>query len=243
MRFGVICFSLLFLFVAGARAGDFAFEEPIGFSPDGRYFGFEEYGIQDGSGFPYSNIFVIDLETDTYAPETPVRVRIDSEKASLKSARDQARKQARTVLNRFDLTFPAVVVYARGLGDFSNFKEGLTAPLVASIAIPSPGDPTGPAADQFDLILSHVPAKSVATCPLQSIGFLLEKVDPDGKRRFVHRDDKILLSRGCPLKYRISKVFVPNGGKGHFAAVLISVFQTGFEGLDRRFVVFPVTIR
>ncbi|MBN9059609.1 MAG: DUF2259 domain-containing protein, partial [Rhizobiales bacterium] len=43
-----------------AMAGDFAERSILGFSPDGGRFAFEEFGIQDGSGFPYSNIFVLD---------------------------------------------------------------------------------------------------------------------------------------------------------------------------------------
>ena len=51
-------------FAAPASAGDRAQFNPIGFSEDGRYFAFEEFGIQDGSGFPYSNTFIIDLPAD-----------------------------------------------------------------------------------------------------------------------------------------------------------------------------------
>ncbi|MGE6786024.1 DUF2259 domain-containing protein, partial [Ensifer adhaerens] len=35
-----------------ALAGDYAALQPIGFSADGNVFAFEEYGVQDGSGFP-----------------------------------------------------------------------------------------------------------------------------------------------------------------------------------------------
>lgn len=227
---------------ASSRAGDYAFEAAIGFSPDGRYFAFEEYGIEDGSGFPYSNIFVIDLETDTFAPQTPVRLRIDNEAASLADVRAQAAGKARPVLAKYETNAPAVVAYARGLGDFADFEGGLTTEIVARVAFPNTSDPTGPAKDHFDLVLRHIPARSVAKCPLDTIGFQLEKIDAAGQRRFVHKDEKILLSRGCPLKYRISRVYLPAFGRGDYAAILISVFQTGFEGANRRFVVFPVTL-
>ena len=47
--------------VAGsAAAGDTASLSVLGYSPDGKVFAFEEYGIFDGSGFPYSNIYFID---------------------------------------------------------------------------------------------------------------------------------------------------------------------------------------
>jgi len=242
-RFIALFIGALLLFSSAAQAGDFASEDVIGFSPDGRYFGFEEYGVEDGSGFPYSNIFIIDLETDTFVPQTPVRERLDDEKAALNDARAAARERAQALFSQYQLTLPATTVYARGLGDFANFEGGLTQEIVTKIYFPDFSDPTAPARDGFDLILRHIPAPSVASCPIDTIGFQLEKIDPDGKRRFVHRDEKIFKSRGCPLKYRISKVYVPAFEKGDFAAVLISVFQTGFEGLDQRFIVFPVLIR
>ena len=48
-------------------AGDRALIDLIGYSEDGRIFAFEEFGIQDGSGFPYSNIYVVDLPADKWA--------------------------------------------------------------------------------------------------------------------------------------------------------------------------------
>lgn len=240
LRFILIC--ILALFSQSTQAGDFAFEQVIGFSPDGRYFGFEEYGIQDGSGFPYASIYIIDLETDVFVPATPVRVRLDRETASLQSAREKVQKNAQKLINQYKLTSAAVVAYARGLGDFANFDGGLTSELTSKIYLPNHTDPTGSARNAFELHLRHIPSPSVAKCPLDTIGFQLEKIDANGKRRFVHKDEKIFKSRGCPLKYRISRVYLPAGRQGDFAAVLISVFQTGFEGLDRRFIVFPVTI-
>ena len=56
-----------------ALAGESAQFNALGFSDDGRYFAFEQFGIQDGSGFPYSDIFLIDLDTDSFAGGTPVR--------------------------------------------------------------------------------------------------------------------------------------------------------------------------
>lgn len=67
------------LFVAAVAAasptfaGDYAALQPIGFSADGNVFAFEEYGVQDGSGFPYSTIYVIDTRDDSFLPGAPVR--------------------------------------------------------------------------------------------------------------------------------------------------------------------------
>ena len=53
---------------------------------DGEIFAFEEFGVQDGSGFHFSTIYVIDTDTDSWAPGTPIRVRIDDETAPLSQA-------------------------------------------------------------------------------------------------------------------------------------------------------------
>ena len=55
-------------------AADGAQSRAIGFSPDGKYFAFEQYGVQDGSGFEYADIFVIELASDTWVKGTPVKV-------------------------------------------------------------------------------------------------------------------------------------------------------------------------
>ena len=64
------------LFSGSAIAGDSAQFDAIGYSPDGRYFAFEQFGIQDGSGFAYSEIFIIDLQTDSFVAGAPFRERI-----------------------------------------------------------------------------------------------------------------------------------------------------------------------
>ncbi len=76
-----------------ARAGDTAELSILGFAADGSVFAFEEYGVQDGSGFPYANRFYIETATDSFVAGTPIRVRIDDESASV----DYARSEARTI--------------------------------------------------------------------------------------------------------------------------------------------------
>ena len=50
-----------------AHAGDVAELEILGFTGDGGVFAFEEYGVQDGSGFPYANRYYIDTADDTFS--------------------------------------------------------------------------------------------------------------------------------------------------------------------------------
>ena len=57
-----------------AHAGEFAEFRPIGFSADGKVFAFEEFGVQDGSGFAFANRFFIDTTDDSFLPGSTVRV-------------------------------------------------------------------------------------------------------------------------------------------------------------------------
>ena len=79
MRFlAVIVTSLMFVLtgLTTALAADAADRAIIGFSGDGRFFAFEEFGIQDGSGFPYANIYVIDLEKDRWVEGSPEHIEV-----------------------------------------------------------------------------------------------------------------------------------------------------------------------
>ena len=81
-----------------ASAGDFAELNILGFSADGAVFAFEQYGVQDGSGFPYAERFYIDTGDDSFVSGTPIRVRIDDENASVDDARAQARTAGQAII-------------------------------------------------------------------------------------------------------------------------------------------------
>ena len=96
--------ALLFTLVwqSNLYAGDFAKRHVHGFSKDGQLFAFEEYGVQDGSGFPYSNIYVIDTSTDKWVAGSPFRARLDDETKSVFEAREEARIIAGPVMKSFE---------------------------------------------------------------------------------------------------------------------------------------------
>ena len=45
----------------------------VGFSPDGKFFAFEQHGYYDGSGFGYAQMFIIDVAKNAWA-EKPIEV-------------------------------------------------------------------------------------------------------------------------------------------------------------------------
>ena len=114
--------GLFFLFLASlalagpARAGDVAQLEILGFSRDGKVFAFEEYGVEDGSGFPYANRYYVDTATDSFVQGSPVRVRLDDESAGLDAARRQAREKGEAIVGHRDYnetSCPGDVLYSR----------------------------------------------------------------------------------------------------------------------------------
>ena len=86
----------------------------IGYSPDSRYFAFEQYGTQDGSGFPYADIFILDLKTNAWVDGSPIRILIEDETATLAAARAKAIATAASrCCRRIAITEPASVLAAK----------------------------------------------------------------------------------------------------------------------------------
>lgn len=220
-----------------AQAGDMALFDARGYSPDGRYFAFEEYGVQDGSGFPYSNIFVVDLAEDKWVGGSPFRVRIDADNASLEAARRDAQDAAEDTLIEFAITEPAQLLAAIGDGDPRDATE-----LMFGAAGYQPGMVIG----EHYLGLEVFEAKSAEPCSDYTdepiVGFALT-MGTDGVPRELHRDTSVPKSRGCPLAYRLYAVYAPMG-RGDIAGsvAVVSVYPLGFEGPDRRFIAVPISM-
>jgi predicted secreted protein len=238
--------SLLILaFSAGSvLAADAAERDILGFSPDGRYFAFEQYGVQDGSGFPYSDIFVIDLETDSWLDGTPIRVRLDDERQSLSSARRTTRDKARSHLQS-----AAIEDNARVLASNSIYQQAADPrelvfrtyyTTFGHLEAVDPGDE-----DVLSLALEEVVLPSPEGCPVGDTpmaGFVLKAKRGNEPFAEVHRDTSIPSSRVCPLKYSLSDAVAFSGADGRTQriVVLVNVFSFGFEGADRRFIAVPL---
>ncbi len=100
----------------------------IGYSEDGNYFAFEQFGIQDGSGFAFSDVFVIDLVNDKWTAGSPFEVEAEDEAAftgrgSARSAEHGAGR-VRPAQDRRAGADP--VADRRGRGD----RDGQARPLV-----------------------------------------------------------------------------------------------------------------
>ena len=236
VRRGASLLIALALLVSPALAGDRALVDMIGYSDDARYLAFEEFGIQDGSGFAYSSIYIIDLETDSWVVGTPIREKADDESVSLSQIRAQVQLQAEPALSSFGIEVPAE--YAALVGDGAPDADGQT------LHFGAPGYNPGDVAGDYELRLSSFATTAAAPCAdwfsIEPMGYELVVVDQDGER-LIHRDRALPRSRGCPVTYRLYGVVLPfNAGSVSDAVALISVYPGGFEGPDRRFIAVPL---
>lgn len=223
--------------VAPALAGDRALIDFIGFSPDFRYFAFEEFGIQDGSGFPYSNTYVVDLSTDSWVVGTPVRVRAEDQDTTIAAIRAAGNQQASDFVADFDLSIPVEIAALIG--------DGAPDVDATHLAFGAPGYNPGTVSGNYQLRLSTFETTAASPCDewfgLAPKGYQLSIKD-SGSDRVVHRDTGALpRSRGCPMDYRLYGVVMPFGGTTMGNAVaIVSVYPGGFEGPDRRFLAVPL---
>lgn len=229
----------LALLTAPAFAGDAAQFQPLGFSEDGRYFAFEEYGIQDGSGFPFANITILDTAADKWAAGSPFRIRLEDDTAALTDARDAARTQAEPHLEALALTAPVLTVALNGDGEAAGDGsllgfgkpgyglEGLQDPATLTLTTALP-DYSGPCTTDYGLD--------------PPVGYVLTLETGEGATE-LHADAAVPASRGCTVAYRLYGVFAPLdwAGKGLQPVAVLSVYTHGFEGPDRRFIAVPVT--
>ena len=216
-----------------AYAGDAANREIIGFSPDGAYFAFEQYGVQDGSGFPYSDVFVLETASDTWVRGTPARVALRNDTASLDMARSTARRKIDPYLWRLKIGAEngrtLVSDRAANADDAARFLP---------FTLADEGATPGLGTVRLRLTEITMARADCAALGSENRGFALVLEDTAGRPlRILHEDTAIPASRGCPVHYGISDVIAyPRRGSGPILVVLVSLYSFGFEGLDRRFI-------
>ncbi|MCP8883140.1 DUF2259 domain-containing protein [Devosia sp. XJ19-1] len=234
-RLAASAFALLAMAMP-ALAGDRALIDYVGFSQDFRYFAFEEFGIQDGSGFAYSSLYVVDLDTDSWVVGTPVRFQAETEETSLQAVRDTVVEKALGHMAEFKIDVPVEI--AAMIGDGASDTDGKTIKFGAPSYLP------GAVSGNYTLGLTSFPTVATSPCAewfdVAPMGYELTIAD-SGTSRLVHRDQNLPRSRGCPMEYRIHSVVMPfQGATLSNAVAIISVYPGGFEGPDRRFLAVPL---
>lgn len=227
-----VCLLAQLATLVDVRAGDVAELEILGFTKDGGVFAFEEYGVQDGSGFPYANRYYIDTNDDTFLKGTPIKVRLDDENATLEAARLQARQKGEAIVSQAELTAN------RGITAGFNPVTELSADPFRMVVNPrpifSPVDPP------LEFRLDEIGMNDTERCQSQGEinGFRLLRIEAKdgGQTHLLHEDKSIPQSRGCPNGYQIGAVQTFSLDSISAYAVLIAVRQYGFEGPDFRWI-------
>lgn len=225
----VFMIGSLLLASAPAHAGDYADRSILGFSADGSHYAFEEFGVQDGSGFAYSNIYLIDTDKDAWVSGTPIRVMHEDEDVPLEEVRAGARKTVAPLLARYGIVPAGQVVVSNPSSELSAdpYPVRFLTNLYANWSNHA-----------WTLTLTPLPFPDGEKCanlgPLH--GFRLALENPVGEARILHEDTTVPASRGCPENYAIADVITdfPEGAYP-VMVVLLHVISQGFEGPDRRF--------
>jgi predicted secreted protein len=226
-----VLLALLWCFPATARAGDIAEREILGFSPDGRHFAFEQFGVQDGSGFPYADIFVIDTKQDAWVEGTPFRVLLRDDRAGVESARQKVHAKSDKLLKDLEISQPGHLLASNPSAELSADPHAVTIDVRHRILTPR---------EPWRFELEEIPIE-VERCTVllegPAKGFRLTVRPHEGSSTTLHKDTAIPESRGCPMRYAFSDVIMHEPeGRPRVFAILISVYRYGFEGADRRFI-------
>lgn len=237
--------ALLSLACAGpALAGDAAALDVLGFSPDGRWFAFEQYTMVYDDDASFSEIVVIDTSHDRFLAGTPIRVRmegddgLDEEKARREAALQAAPilrsraigKRGRRIAGNPSMTVDEIGIYQMGAQPFAtslDMREVL-----------------GPEAR---LELTETPL-GTANCsgaggtgmdgPVEVHGLTLRLVRAGNAGIVLQQDRRLPRSRRCAVNYGIAEAWwLADGPNGGTLAVIVeySDAEDYHAGPNRRF--------
>lgn len=242
---------------ADARAGDGAAVHVLGFSADGRYFAYEQYGEHDVAGGFYSTITAIEMGVDRPVKGMPIAVTMDPDhpalgtepgEKQLAGVRAKAAADAAAALQQLGIAAPGRMVVsvresrARSLLSHEQVKNAMKA-TVATVALPAEqfGPDTRLVLREFDIAVPRCKDQVSGTHP-SGFGLTLERKG----RPTIHlsRDQTIPAARGCPETYGIAEVHthaLPDGSTA--LAIVIQYFYLVSHGPDRRFIVVTGRVR
>ncbi|MBD8890336.1 DUF2259 domain-containing protein [Roseibium litorale] len=225
-----------------AAAGDFARLDVLGFSADGSRFAFEQYGIEDGSGFPYSEIFVFDVPNDSWVKPSPFRKRDDTDgdrpdmEASLSAVREELRAEAAATLSSSAIAGRGIMAGSNPVTELDADPHQMT--VNPRLVVPPIDQPVAISLEEFPL-----PSGQCASYGADTKGFRLT-ISSGGNTRILNDDKSLPSSRGCPLTYRIDRVYThyPEGSGAPVFAVLVQMQTLGFEGPNGRYLAITGTL-
>ncbi|HKU97963.1 MAG TPA: DUF2259 domain-containing protein [Vineibacter sp.] len=237
------------LSAAGACAGDGAALNVLGFSDDGRYFAFEQYGTQDGSAFPFAEIAFVDTQAATShdRPYMVFRDVIQSEAAELDAVRANVLARARPHLAVMKIQRQGMVVAIDPVARPFEALLPMDVPVVRRLEASELrlADPTRGGALVLGLKQWKMSSPSCSTmAPGETRAFALTVAKDGSPARDIHVDAELPDSRRCPYTYGLVGAYLQaRKSGGAVIAVVVSYYPVGFEGLDRRFLVVTADLK
>ncbi|MBB4290193.1 putative secreted protein [Rhizobium leguminosarum] len=217
-------------------AGDIANIQPLGFSADGKVFGFQEFGIKEESGnVPYSNTYFVDTDSGQYIEGTPFRTELTDKDANLSKARRQNLTAARSQMDKYDLlTNPGLIAAFNPPTELGSPTKTIRYTTLAT---------DGPPKSPYTLSLGEMPVPTSKDCTAldkRVIGFSLQMIEKEGapNRQAARQATTVPAERICSVEYRIggAMVYQPEGANPvHIALVL--AFDAARNG---RWIAVPV---
>ncbi|MBU1105727.1 MAG: DUF2259 domain-containing protein [Candidatus Riflebacteria bacterium] len=228
--------TLTFLLcVTISHAGDFAEFRSIGFSESGQYYSFAQIGIHDGSGFPYAELWVIDVLKNEQVATSSIELNDENDEAvgTVEQALKKAIEAAK--LERFSIKSnenPGSDLLIHLPTDHSTFTDN-----VFSLEPGIDGGASGIAA-KYKVILDTTetkPAlKDIPTDfgPAKMLKLSIAGIEEaSGTVQILQEDKRLPKSRAYPLEYSVRQVTTFKDG----LVVIISYTTPGFEGPDVRY--------
>ncbi len=241
--------GLMMITASFAYAGDESYSQVLGFSKDGQYFAYVQSGIQDGSGFFWAQVDVI----DTFQNKLLKRVYDDSEEESLNDeASDFTPSEEQQFINNLvqtaglnrygiDQNTKGRTVLSRSYTDMSEYKD-----TVFSIKYWAQGG-ASTSVERFKINLTEQKApteihnqwcqddfgykSNMITLTLTGPTFGDEEDQSIAQTLTLQKDLRAPSSRSCAYDYKVAQIINFNN-----AIIVLVNYQTpGFEGPNYRF--------
>ena len=217
------------LSTAAAFAGDVSKTEFLGFSADGGAVGFQESGTQDGSGFPYCSIMIVDTKKNKYIASSTVQiereVEVDGEEKACVKAR--AKSNVKKALAKLKLST------RRGLKNFERLitdEAGANAMKVRFATYPST---SGNFSEEVTLTETNTGAQDEMGVDLKKMTLTLSS--ENGKSvKVLQQDVSLPPSRSRAIGYELESGYSFETAMTSVQVIVVRVHKTGFEGPDVR---------
>lgn len=227
-------------------AGDFANLKFIGFSQDGNYVAFEEWGEFDGIGGNYAKTYIVDTVNNTFAVK-PFIYEAYSDRTTESSAKilkQKYRLAAANGLRQFKIVQGNTgnLILSHLLTDWTfddNFTTGGSGEKVKFNDYMNQNSPNQ--YEFYELKLETFEDKTVE-CTNRTglgvfkLGLTLNYTSHESSSswsQILQKDSVLPTRRNCPYSYRIESVYFYEDK----ILVFLNIFSHGFEGPDMRYMV------